>query len=303
MPEMPEVESLARWLTQRTRGLVVEKVDLLAISALKTFDPSLGDLRSRRIVGWSRRGKYLFAETDAGEANGDNEPIFLCIHLARAGWIRWQDDLAFSASVKPGVKPKLTKGPQALRILFDDGSGFTATEAGTDKRLAVHVVRNPDDVEKIRTLGIDPLSAGFTADAFGALLADQGRSQIKGVLTEQSLLAGVGNAYSDEALHLARLSPFKPSNGLSAEERERLRSAVISVLTDAIERSAGKPASELKDAKRTGMRVHARTGLTCPVCGDTVREVAFATKSIQYCPTCQTGGTPLADRRLSRLLK
>ena len=303
MPEMPEVESLARWLTQRTRGLVVEKVDLLAISALKTFDPSLGDLRGRRIVGWSRRGKYLIAETDAGEAGGDDEPIFLCIHLARAGWIRWQDDLAFSASVKPGVKPKLTKGPQALRVLFDDGSGFTATEAGTDKRLAVHVVRNPDDVEKIRTLGIDPLSEAFTADAFGALLVDQGRSQIKGVLTEQSLLAGVGNAYSDEALHLARLSPFKPSNGLSAEERERLRSAVITVLTDAIERSAGKPASELKDAKRTGMRVHARTGLTCPVCGDTVREVAFATKSIQYCPTCQTGGTPLADRRLSRLLK
>ncbi len=303
MPEMPEVESLARWLTERTRGLVVAKVDLLAISALKTFDPSLADLPGRRVVGWSRRGKYLIAETDAGEEDGAGEPIFLCLHLARAGWIRWQDDLAFSASAKPGAKPKLTKGPQALRVIFDDGSGFTATEAGTDKRLAVHVVRNPDDVEKIRTLGIDPLSAAFTSESFAALLAEQGRSQIKGVLTEQSLLAGVGNAYSDEALHVARLSPFKPSNGLSAEERERLRLAVISVLTDAIERSSGKPASELKDAKRTGMRVHARTGLSCPVCADTVREVSFATKSIQYCPTCQTGGTPLADRRLSRLLK
>ena len=302
MPEMPEVESLARWLSTRTTGLVIERSDLLAISALKTFDPSLADLKGRRVVGWSRRGKYLIAETDAADGS-DGEPIFLCIHLARAGWIKWQDDLAFSASVKPGAKPKLTKGPQALRIVFDDGSGFTATEAGTDKRLSVHVVRNPDDVEKIRTLGIDPLTDAFTVDAFSEILTAQGRSQIKGVLTEQGIIAGVGNAYSDEALHMAKLSPFKPSNGLNDDERARLHHAIISVLTTAIERSAGKPASELKDAKRSGMAVHARTGQPCPVCGDTVREVAFATKSLQYCPTCQTGGQPLADRRLSRLLK
>lgn len=303
MPEMPEVESLARWLSERTRGLVIEKVDLLAISALKTFDPSLAELRGRRVVGWSRRGKYLIAETDSADAGAGNEPIFLCMHLARAGWIRWQDDLAFSASAKPGVKPKLTKGPQALRVVFDDGSGFTATEAGTDKRLSVHVVRNPDDVEKIRTLGIDPMSESFTDNTFSALLSSQGRAQIKGVLTDQSLVAGVGNAYSDEALHVAKLSPFKPANGLTDEERHRLREAVTMVLAEAIDRSAGKPASELKDAKRSGMRVHARTGLPCPVCGDIVREVSFATKSIQYCATCQTGGVPLADRRLSRLLK
>ncbi len=299
---MPEVESLARWLSERTRGLVIEKVDLLAISALKTFDPSLADLRGRRVVGWSRRGKYLIAETDSADG-ASGEPMFLCMHLARAGWIRWQDDLAFSPSAKPGAKVKLTKGPQALRVVFDDGSGFTATEAGTDKRLSVHVVRNPDDVEKIRTLGIDPLDEAFTDEAFATLLSSQGRSQIKGVLTDQSLVAGVGNAYSDEALHVAKLSPFKPANGLSDDERHRLRAALASVLAEAIERSAGKPASELKDAKRSGMRVHARTGMPCPVCGDTVREVSFATKSLQYCPTCQTGGVPLADRRLSRLLK
>lgn len=303
MPEMPEVESLARWLSERTRGLVIERVDLLAISALKTFDPSLADLRGRRVVGWSRRGKYLIAETDAADEGSRSEPIFLCMHLARAGWIRWQDDLAFSAAAKAGVKAKLTKGPQALRVVFDDGSGFTATEAGTDKRLSVHVVANPDEVEKIRTLGIDPMSEWFTDDAFSALLSLQGRAQIKGVLTDQSLLAGVGNAYSDEALHVAQLSPFKPANGLNEDERRRLRQAVTMVLAEAIERSAGKPASELKDAKRSGMRVHARTGMPCPVCGDIVREVSFATKSIQYCPTCQTGGVPLADRRLSRLLK
>ena len=167
----------------------------------------------------------------------------------------------------------------------------------------MHVVRNPDDVEKIRTLGIDPTSESFTDNTFSALLSSQGRAQIKGVLTDQSLVAGVGNAYSDEALHVAKLSPFKPANGLTDDERHRLREAVTMVLAEATARSAGKPASELKDAKRSGMRVHARTGLPCPVCGDIVREVSFATKSIQYCATCQTGGVPLADRRLSRLLK
>ncbi len=292
MPEMPEVESLARWLSERTSGLTITRADILAISALKTFDPPLDALKGRTVTGWSRRGKFLIASTvdDGGEV------IYLCIHLARAGWIRWSDELNAKAA-------KLTKGPQALRIGFSDGSGFNATEAGTDKRLGVHVVRDPDAVEHIRTLGVDPLGPDFTVERFTAILSGAGRAQIKGVLTDQGLIAGVGNAYSDEALHVARLSPFKPSNSLTEAERVGLRDAIVSVLTEALERSAGKPASELKDAKRTGMRVHARTGQACPVCGDTVREVAFATKSLQYCPTCQTGGKPLADRRLSRLLK
>lgn len=292
MPEMPEVESLARWLDERTRGLVIDRADVLAISALKTFDPPIDSLKGRTINGWSRRGKFLIAQTDAT----DTVPMFLCIHLARAGWLRWQDELNAKTA-------KLTKGPQALRIGFTEGSGFTVTEAGTDKRLRVYVVRDPLDVEHIRTLGVDPLGADFTADAFGALLAAHGRSQIKGVLTEQDVIAGVGNAYSDEALHVAKLSPFKPSNSLTASETNALHGAIVGVLRDALVRSAGKPASELKDAKRTGMRVHGRAGQPCPECGDTVREVAFATKSLQYCPTCQTGGKALADRRLSRLLK
>ena len=292
MPEMPEVESLARWLDGRTRGLVIERADVLAISALKTFDPPIHALTGRVVRGWSRRGKFLIAET----TGSDDAPVFLCIHLARAGWLRWQDELNAKAA-------KLTKGPQALRIGFADGSGFTVTEAGTDKRLRVYVVRDPLDVEHIRTLGVDPLGEEFTVSTFAALLSAHGRSQIKGVLTEQDVIAGVGNAYSDEALHAAKLSPFKPSNSLTETETLALHSAIVGVLRDALERSAGKPASELKDAKRTGMRVHGRSGQTCPVCGDTVREVAFATKSLQYCPTCQTGGRPLADRRLSRLLK
>jgi formamidopyrimidine-DNA glycosylase len=292
VPEMPEVESLARWLNDRTRDLRIERADVLAISALKTFDPPIDALKGRSIRGWGRRGKFLICQTgDAGEA-----PMFLCIHLARAGWLRWQDEVTAKGA-------KLTKGPQALRVVLSDGSGFTVTEAGTDKRLRVYVVRDPLDVEHIRTLGVDPLGPSFAVEAFQALLSANGRSQIKGVLTDQGVIAGVGNAYSDEALHVAKLSPFRPASGLTPEEVAALRDAVVSVLTDALERSAGKPASELKDSKRSGMRVHARTGQPCPVCGDTVREVAFATKSLQYCPTCQTGGKPLADRRMSRLLK
>jgi formamidopyrimidine-DNA glycosylase len=317
VPEIPEVESLARWLTQRTHGLTITKTDVLAISALKTFDPPLTALVGRRVDHWFRRGKYLIAHTDTpstseaptktahtdtpstSEAPTKTDPtdaMYLCIHLARAGWIKWSDEL----KVAPA---KLTKGPQALRVQFSDGSGFNATEAGTDKRLSVHVVRDPDDVERIRTLGVDALGAEFTVSRFAEILTAAGRSQIKGVLTEQAVIAGVGNAYSDEALHVAKLSPFKPANSLDTKELGELHSAIVGVLTDALERSAGKPASELKDTKRTGMRVHGRAGEKCPICNDIVREVSFATKSLQYCATCQTGGKPLADRRLSKLLK
>ena len=295
MPEIPEVQSLANWLGERTAGLVIDRADILAISALKTFDPPLDALKGRAVVGWSRRGKFLIAETRALGAD-TSDPIYLCIHLARAGWLRWSDEVKATSA-------KLTKGPQALRITFHDGSGFTATEAGTDKRLAVHVTRDPETVERIRTLGVDALGSSFTVEAFTEILKAAGRSQIKGVLTDQGLIAGIGNAYSDEALHVAKLSPFKPSNSLTGQECALLHQAIVGVFREALERSAGKPVAELKDAKRSGMRVHGRTGQTCPECGDVVREVAFSSKSIQYCATCQTGGKPLADRRMSRLLK
>jgi formamidopyrimidine-DNA glycosylase len=290
MPEMPEVESLARWLTQRTSGLQFTRLDVLAISALRTYDPPIDALKGQTVSAWSRRGKFLIGTT--------NEGIHLCIHLARAGWIRWTDTQATGPA-------KLTKGPQALRVTFSDGSGFTATEAGTDKRLSVHVVRQPDDVENIRTLGVEAISDAFTIDRFGAILKEQGGARIKGVLTEQGVIAGIGNAYSDEALHVAKISPYASASSIAADPvaLAGLHAAIVDVLNDALERSAGKPAAELKDAKRTGMRVHGRTGQACPVCGDTVREVAFASKSWQYCPTCQTDGKPLADRRMSRLLK
>lgn len=302
MPEMPEVESLARWLNARTAGLTVDRAEVLAISALKTYDPPIDALKGRVVTSWGRAGKFLLCKTSPDVEGGDEPIMYLAIHLARAGWLRWSDDAAVTKSGKP-AKGGLAKGPQALRVIFSDGSGFVATEAGTDKRLRVHVVRDPMEIEHIRTLGPDPLSDAFTVEALHAILQANGRSQIKGVLTEQGVIAGVGNAYSDEALHAAKLSPFKPANSLTFEDTSTLHAAIRSMLNEAIERSAGKPASELKDAKRTGMRVHARSGQPCPECGDTVREVSFSTKSLQYCPTCQTGGKPLADRRLSRLLK
>jgi len=281
------VESLARFLAEQSGGRTIEKVELAAIAALKTFDPPLDALVGRTVVGADRRGKFLGLDTDG---------MWLALHLARGGWVRWSDSLS-PGPVKRG------KGPLALRVRFEGGAGFDVTEAGTEKRLAVYVVRSLDEVPGIARLGPDVLDPSFDAAALGKVLAEHGSQQVKGVLTEQVAIAGVGNAYSDEALFVAKLSPFRQAGKLSADEVERLWAALRLVLTEAVERSLGLPAAGLKSEKKSGMRVHGRTGQPCPVCGDTVREVSFATKSLQYCPTCQTGGKPLADRRLSRLLK
>jgi formamidopyrimidine-DNA glycosylase len=194
------------------------------------------------------------------------------------------------------------KGPLGLRVHLDDGSGFDLTEAGTQKRLAVYVVADPASVPGVARLGVDPLSDAFTVDLLASLLSDV-RAQVKGVLTDQSLIAGLGNAYSDEVLWEVGLSPFKPAKNLTEADVGRLHAAIVGTLRSAVERSAGLAAGKLKAEKKSGLSVHARTGLPCPRCGDTVREVSFADKSLQYCPTCQTDGKPLADRRLSRLLK
>ena len=189
-----------------------------------------------------------------------------------------------------------------MRCRLSDGSGFDLTEAGTRKRLAAYIVRDPAEVPGIARLGPDPMADDFTVDDFAALLEGR-RTQVKGLLKDQGFLAGVGNAYSDEVLHAARLSPFALASSLDAEQVQRLYAALRSTLASAVSAASGKPAKELKDAKRAGMRVHGRTGQECPICGDVVREVSFADSSLQYCATCQTGGKPLADRRMSRLLK
>jgi len=293
MPELPEVEALTAMLRERIVGDVVTRVDVAAISVLKTYDPPVTSLGGLTVTGVTRHGKFLDIDCDG---------LHLVIHLARAGWLAWRDPL-------PAGVPKPGKGPMALRVGFASASephklhGFDLTEAGTQKRLAVYVVRDPLDVPGIARLGVDPLGAEFTVDALRGLLAEAGRSQLKGVLRDQSVIAGIGNAYSDEVLHVARLSPFKPSSSLTDDELKTLHTAIVETLQDAIGRSAGLATGKLKAEKKSGLRVHGRTGQPCPVCGDTVREVSFADSSLQYCPTCQTGGKPLADRRLSRLLK
>ncbi|HVF32681.1 MAG TPA: DNA-formamidopyrimidine glycosylase family protein [Acidimicrobiales bacterium] len=289
MPELPEVEALATFLTEVAQGRVIKRVEVASLSALKTYDPPIDALHGKTLGPVSRRGKFLLLPT---EPDGP----WLVLHLARSGWLKWRD------SFPKGPAKLNPKGPLALRVRFEDGAGFDATEAATEKRLAAYVVRAPDEVEHVATLGPDPLSEEFTATRLAELLSSSA-AQIKGVLTDQRVIAGIGNAYSDDALHAARLSPFKPANKLTPDEVVVLHGAVVSVLRDAVERSAGLPAAGLKTEKRSGMRVHGRTGEACPVCGDAVREVSFSTKSLQYCATCQTGGKPLADRRLSRLLK
>ena len=194
------------------------------------------------------------------------------------------------------------RGPLACRVGFGEGDGFDVTEQGTEKRLALWVVHDPREVEGVARLGIDPLSPGFSVEALAAILRNS-RGQLKATLVDQTVIAGVGNAYSDEALHRARLSPFKLASKLTDEEMVRLHAALVGVLGSAVARSRDLQAGELKADKKASMAVHARTGLACPVCGDTVREVCLSSKSFQYCPTCQTGGKILADRRLSRLLK
>ena len=158
------------------------------------------------------------------------------------------------------------------------------------------------DVPGVASLGPDPLDPSFTAETLTGLLAGR-RTQIKGVLRDQRIIAGIGNAYSDEVLHAARMSPFKVASSLTADQVTVLYDAIQRTLADASERAAGVAAGDLKAEKKTGLRVHGKAGQPCPVCGDTVREVSFADSALQYCPTCQTGGKPLADRRLSRLLK
>jgi DNA-formamidopyrimidine glycosylase len=292
VPELPEVEALATDLRERAVGREVDRADIAEFSVLKTYDPPLAALHGARITGTSRRGKFLdlAAEPAAGGA-----ALHLVTHLARAGWLRWRESL-------PAVPPRPGKGPLAFRLRFADGAGFDLTEAGTRKRLAVYLVTDIAVIPGIASLGPEPLDPDFTAETLAAILADR-RTQIKGVLRDQKLIAGIGNAYSDEVLHAARMSPFRLASSLTTEDVEALYAVIVGTLRDAIERSDGLAASDLKKEKKAGLRVHGKAGEPCPVCGDTIREVSFADSALQYCPTCQTGGKPLADRRMSRLLK
>lgn len=303
MPELPEVEALAFFLRENAVGRVVTRIDVASLTVLKTVDPPSTQLHGRAVTGAGRHGKYL---------DLDCEGLHFVVHLARAGWLRWSDAL-------PPAPPRPGRGPVALRVRLSEttaaddtaagadagggavrGPGFDLTEAGTKKGLAVWIVRDPGEVPGIAKLGPDALDVD--RDGWARILHGSS-ARLKTALVDQSVVAGIGNAYSDEILHTARLSPYATAGKLSGEALDRLADAVRDVLTSAVERSVGQKAARLKGEKRSGLRVHGRAGLPCPVCGDTVREVSFADRAFQYCPTCQTGGKTLADRRLSRLLK
>ncbi len=286
MPEMPEVEALVRWLRTKLDGAVVAEIEPASFAVLKTYDPPLTAFAGLQVTDVTRHGKFVDIDVDG---------LHLVIHLAKAGWLRWADHFGTT-------RVKVGNGPLALRFRVDRGDGphegFDLTEAGTRKGLAVYAVRDPQEVPGIARLGPDPLAPGFD---LRPLLAR--RMQVKRLLRDQSIIAGIGNAYSDEILHVAKLSPFAIAEGLDDDEVGRLEEAVSSVLTEATAAADGKPATDLKDAKRKRMRVHGRAGEQCDVCGDTIAEVVFADSSLQYCPTCQTGGKPLKDRATSKFLK
>ncbi|MGM1029228.1 MAG: Fpg/Nei family DNA glycosylase [Actinomycetota bacterium] len=298
MPELPEVEALAADLRERLVGRTIRRVQIAEVAALKTFDPPVDALERAVITGIGRRGKHLIIDVERDE---DPRRLHLVLHLARSGWIRWRD-------APPTPTAGKGRGPLAARLILervegDDGiggDGVDVTEQATQKRLAIHVVAHPEQVLSVATLGPEPLDASFTEERFAAILAHAGRAQIKGVLRDQRRIAGIGNAYSDEILHVARMSPFHPAS-MPPDDVHRLYEALRQVLGDAVERAHGVKASSLKSEKRQGMRVHGRKGEACPVCGDTVRQVIYADSTFEYCPTCQTGGKVLADRVLSRL--
>ncbi|MDO9396293.1 MAG: DNA-formamidopyrimidine glycosylase family protein [Herbiconiux sp.] len=314
MPELPEVTALVADLGARLAGRTVERFDVVSFAALKTFDPPASALAGRVVQGVARHGKFLdiaLGAPDAAEpAGGAPAPapapgdavLHVVMHLARAGWIRWREGPPPPPSGRPG------SGPLAARLVLADdglgtaGAGLDITEAGSKKSLALYVVRDPAEVPGVARLGPDPLAAAFTEAEFARILSTSGRAQIKGVLRDQSKIAGIGNAYSDEILHAARMSPFKPA-AMPEDDVAALYAALQSTLREAVTRADGLAASELKREKKSGLQVHGRTGEACPVCGDTVRQVTYADSSLKYCPTCQTGGKPLADRVLSRLLK
>jgi len=285
------VQSLAADLRERAVGRVVERADIAEFSVLKTYDPPLSALHGAEVTGIDRHGKFL----DFLLTVRQGPALHLITHLARAGWLRWRDEMP-DKPARPG------KGPLAFRLVFADGSGFDLTEAGTRKRLAVYLVTDPAQVPGIASLGPDPLSPDFTTAVLAGLLAGR-RTQIKGVLRDQRVIAGIGNAYSDEVLHAARMSPFRLASSLTPDDVAALHEVIVGTLRSAIERSSGLAAADLKAEKKAGLAVHGRAGEKCPVCGDVIREVSFADSALQYCATCQTGGKPLADRRLSRLLK
>ncbi len=289
MPELPDVEDYLAALRARVLGETLERVRITGFSLLKTYDPPISAVEGERVTGLRRLGKRLvFA---FAEDRGADDTLFLVLHLMIAGRLRWRD---------PGAAVPRRYGLAA----FDFGDGtLLLTEAGTRKRAKLWVVRGEEALTAHDPGGVEPLAVD--RDGFTAAVTAENRT-LKRALTDPRLLSGIGNAYSDEILHAARLSPVKRTGQLTDEELDRLHEATRDILMRwtarlADERGDGFP--ENVTAFRPDFAVHGRYGEPCPVCGTSVQRIRYADNETNYCPRCQTGGKLLADRSLSRLLK
>ena len=279
MPESPEVEALARFLADEASGREVRGVDVLEFRTVKTRATPPASIIGRTITGARRHGKHVELLLD--EAS-------LVVSLGRHGWMRWLD-----AAPDDEPAPLSVDAPPALANFELSGDrGLEVTDAGSWVSLGLFVVGDAADVPAIAKLGPDPADAAFTRDQFDSALGGR-RKQIKAILQEQESLAGIGNAYSDEILHLAKVSPVSHAAALDDAEADRLFDATLTTVRGAIEARLGVPIDQLKAHKVAAMRVHGRTGEACPVCGDTIRDLTFSGTSAQYCPTCQNKGMPL----------
>ncbi|HYJ78749.1 MAG TPA: DNA-formamidopyrimidine glycosylase family protein [Longimicrobiaceae bacterium] len=283
MPELPDVVVYLEALERRIGGEPLTGIRLGNPFVLRTVDPRPADLYGRRVAGFRRVGKRIVIELEGG--------LFIVIHLMVAGRFKW---LAAGAKL-----------PGKLGLAaFDFPNGTLAlTEAGTTRRASIHLVRGEAALREIDRGGIEPLEA--TLEEFRAALTRESHT-VKRALTDPRLFSGIGNAYSDEILHRARLSPIKLTGKLSEEEIAGLYAATRETLLDwvgRIRRAYGDGFPEKVTAFREGMAVHGRFGQPCPVCGTPVQRIVYAANETNYCARCQTGGRLLADRALSRLLK
>jgi formamidopyrimidine-DNA glycosylase len=283
MPELPDVTVYVEALERRIVGEPLGRVRLASPFVLRSFDPPLESLDGRVARGLRRIGKRIVI--DFGEG------LFAVIHLMIAGRLHWRS---------PGEKRR----PQGILASFEFANGtLHFTEAGTRKRASLTLVRGEEALAALDPGGIEPLSASF--EAFDAALRRESHT-LKRALTDPHLFSGIGNAYSDEILHAARLSPLKLTRSLSEDEARRLHDAArvtLATWTDILRGDAGEKFPEKVTAFREGMAVHGRYKQPCPVCGSPVQRIVYAENECNYCATCQTGGKLLADRSLSRLLK
>jgi formamidopyrimidine-DNA glycosylase len=280
MPELPDITVYVEALEQRVVGETLERIDIASPFVLRSVDPPIREAEGKRVLGVRRLGKRIVLALE-----GD---LFVVIHLMIAGRLKWRE--------------KPMGGRQVLASFRFPRGMLVLTEAGTKRRASIHLARGENALRAHDRGGLETLQASL--DDFARVLASESHT-LKRALTDPTLFSGIGNAYSDEILHRAKLSPMALTRSLEKDEVERLFAATRAVLvewTDRLRAEAGGEFPEEVTAFREQMAVHGRHGKPCPVCGTAVQRIAYAENECNYCPRCQTGGKLLKDRALSRLM-